>query len=532
MPHFSGFACVFPKRGDTLPAFPPMKKSLVLALVLVAALLRPALSQTAAEAAASVPAAPSTPQSDTVKPELWKSIVRIEAAFLFPDYRTPWHSGRPTSGSGTGWLVGKNRFLTNAHVVSNSTKLVLRLMDDPEPYEARILFIAHDCDLAMIEAVNPKPFENLEALQLDGIPQLNTEVIAVGYPIGGERVSVTRGVVSRIDFQSYSHSGIDQHLAIQVDAAINPGNSGGPVLQNGKVVGVAFQGYSGAVAQNVGYIIPVPVINRFLDDIKDGRYDHYMDIAVGDFPIENAAQRKALGLDDNGIGVFVSNVESAGAAGDVLKIGDVILSIDGQAVYNNGYIRYHGEMVNMNEVVERKFVGDKVKLEILRDKKKETVELTLKRFLPYLTMGEQYDQRPRYLLYAGLLFQPMNRNLMEAHNIRDPLVSYVFDNYLSKEIYKERPEVVVLTNILPDEVNSYLQGSQHSIVDEVNGVKIKTLRDVAEALKKKEGDGKFIVIKLLEKNRPLVLKRDFAEAAHPHIMRTYQVKEDSYLGDD
>lgn len=477
-------------------------------------------------------APPPATSSDAVKPELWKSIVRIEASFLFPDYRTPWHSGRPTAGSGTGWLVGKNRFLTNAHVVSNNTKLVVRLMDDPEPYEARVVFIAHDCDLAMIEPVNPKPFEKLESLELDGIPQLNTEVIAVGYPIGGERVSVTRGVVSRIDFQNYSHSGIDQHLAIQVDAAINPGNSGGPVLQEGKVVGVAFQGYSGAVAQNVGYMIPVPVIQRFLDDVKDETYDHYMDIAVGDFPIENPAQRKALGLEDDGIGVFVSNVESAGAAAGILKAGDVILSIDGEPVYNNGYIKFHGEMVNMNEVVERKFAGDKVKLEIVRDKKRQKVELTLKRFLPYLTMGEQYDQRPRYVLYAGLLFQPMNRNLMEAHNIRDPLVNYVFDNYLAKEIYKERPEVVVLTNILPDEVNSELQGFQHSIVDEVNGVKIKTLRDVAEALKKKEGDGRFVVIKLLEKNRPLVLKREFAERAHPHIMETYQVKEDSYLGGD
>jgi hypothetical protein len=106
----------------------------------------------------------------------------------------------------------------------------------------------------------------------------------------------------------------------------------------------------------------------------------------------------------------------------------------------------------------------------------------------------------------------------------------MFDNYLNKEIYKERPEVVILTAILPDEVNSYLAGYQHSIVDEVNGVKIKTLNDVAEALKKK--DGKFVVVKLLEKNRPLVLRRDLADAAHQHIMQNYDVREDSYLGHD
>src|SRR5687767_13082918 len=166
---------------------------------------------------------PSTSHAEDADP--FEGIVRIEAQFLNPDYRTPWQGGRPSSGSGTGWLVGKNKFITNAHVVSNSTELIIRTTNDPKPYKARILHIAHDCDLAMLEAEDAKHFENMKPLVIDSVPKLNTEVITVGYPIGGERVSVTRGVVSRIDFQSYSHSGIDQHLAIQVDAAINPGNS-------------------------------------------------------------------------------------------------------------------------------------------------------------------------------------------------------------------------------------------------------------------------------------------------------------------
>lgn len=500
-----------------------MKKSLLLAILAVQPLL-------ALVAADDAPADKSTPVAAV--PDPWEGIVRIEASFLVPDYRTPWQAGRPSSGSGTGWLIGKNQFITNAHVVSNSTRLIIRLTNDPEPYAAHVVHIAHDCDLALLEADDPKPFANLKPLPLGGIPKLNTEVIAVGYPIGGERMSVTRGVVSRLDFQGYSHSGIDQHLAIQVDAAINPGNSGGPVLQDEKVVGIAFQGYSGAAAQNVGYMIPVPVIQRFLDDIKDGHYDHYMDLAISTFPIENPAQLRALGLEENGIGVYVSNVQSAGASGGVLRVGDVILAIDGSPVYHNGLIKVEGQMMDMNEAVERKFAGDKVKLDVWRDGKKQALEITLKRFLPYLTMGEQYNQKPRYVLYAGLLFQPMSRNLMEAHGIRDPLVSYVFDNYLNREIYKERPEVVVLTTVLPDEVNSYLQAYQHSIVDEVNGVKVKTLKDLDEALKKPEGDGKFVVIKLLEKNRPLVVKRALADQAQPKIMQTYDVPAASYLGDE
>ncbi len=460
----------------------------------------------------------------------WEGIVNIDVSVLVPDYREPWNAGQPSGGSGTGFLIGKNRFLTNAHVVSNATRILIRTTNDPEPHPAKIVHIAHDCDLALIEAEDGSHFDKLKPLDFGGIPQLNTEVIAIGYPIGGDRISVTRGVVSRIDFRPYSHTSVDSHLAIQVDAAINPGNSGGPVLQEGKVVGVAFQGFSGRVAQNVGYMIPVPVIKRFLKDIADGRYDHYVDLAASDFPIENPAQAKALGTTSDGVGVMVGDVEPQGSVGDLLKIGDVILSIDDNPVMNNGLVRFEGELMDMNEIVERKFAGDTIKLKYMRDGKKLDATVTLKRFDPYVRLGAQYNQRPRYIVNAGLVFQPLDRNLMDAHQMRDDTVNYVFDNFLTDKLYVERPEPVVLTNVLPDEVNTWITPYAHSVVDEINGVKIKSLKDVQTALAKK--DKPFIEIILLEKNRPLVLKRELAEAAHKRIMETYNIQEDTYLGDE
>lgn len=491
--------------------------------LLVLAVLPPVLAQPAPETA-------SASQAIDVASGAWDGVVNIDVSVLFPDFREPWNAGQPSGGSGTGFLIGKNRFLTNAHVVSNATRILIRTSNDPEPHPAKIVHIAHDCDLALVEAEDAKHFEKLKPLDFGGIPQLNTEVIAIGYPIGGDRISVTRGVVSRIDFRPYSHTSVDSHLAIQVDAAINPGNSGGPVMQGGKVVGVAFQGFSGRVAQNVGYMIPVPVIKRFLKDVEDGRYDHYVDLAASDFPIENPAQAKALGLTGDGVGVMVGDVEPAGSVGEILKVGDVILSIDGNPVLNNGLVRFEGELMDMNEIVERKFAGDKIKLAFQRDGKKQESTVTLKRFDPYVRLGAQYNQRPRFLVYAGLVFQPLDRNLMDAHQIRDSVVNYIFDNFLTDKLYVERPEPVVLTNVLPDEVNTWLTPYAHSIVDEINGVKIKSLKDVQTALAKK--DKPFVEIHLLEKNRPLVLKREHAETAHPRIMQTYNIPADSYLGDE
>src|SRR6478609_393439 len=226
--------------------------------------------------------------------------------------------------------------MTNAHVVSNARFLTLEKENDPKKYIGEVEHLAHDCDLAIVHVKDTSFFANATPLQLGGIPEIETTVSVFGYPIGGERLSVTRGVVSRVDFQAYSHSVIDSHLTIQIDAAINPGNSGGPVMQEGKVVGVAFQGFSGDVAQNVGYMIPTPVIKRFLKDVEDGRYDRYMDLSIGIFNTLNPAMRKALNLPNDDRGVLVTSVASAGVSAGVVKVGDVILALDDHYVSSDG----------------------------------------------------------------------------------------------------------------------------------------------------------------------------------------------------
>jgi len=458
----------------------------------------------------------------------YAGIVRIENAAIQPDYRTPWNGARPAGGTGTGFLIGPNRFLTNAHVVSNTTRLLIRRVDDAKPHLAKIEFIAHDCDLALLSLIDPKPFEGVAPLPLeDSLPLLDSEVVAVGYPVGGDRISVTRGVVSRIDFRPYSHSGVDQHLAIQVDAAINPGNSGGPVMQAGKVVGVAFQGYSGAVAQNVGYIIPGPVVARFLEDIKDGTYDHYADLAIADFPLQNPAMRRALGLPENGLGVLVAHVDSGGSCAGTLQRGDVLLEIDGQPIASDGFIEFGGERVNMNEIVERKFTGDRIKLKFWRQRTITETEVTLKRLTSYLMQANLYEKRPEYLVFAGLVFQPLDRNLLTSLNLTNDHVRYFFNYFGPKELSKERPQPVILTQVLPDAINTHFEGVSGKLVDTINDVKITRMSDLAAALAKENGD--FVKITLVGEGRPLVLNRQRATQASESINAQYGVREPSYL---
>ena len=454
------------------------------------------------------------------------SMVRISTTAQQPDYLVPWNPGNVGSGVGAGFVISGKRIMTNAHVVSNATFITVVKEGDPTPWEARVLYVAHDCDLAILGVYDERFFEGTKPLEFGGIPALESTVSAYGYPIGGDRLSVTTGVVSRIDFQPYSHSEVDSHLAIQIDAAINPGNSGGPVMQNGKVVGVAFQGFSGAVAQNVGYMIPTPVIRRFLKDVEDGTYDRYMDLAATYFPILNPAMRKALGIEEPDRGVIIGSVFDGGSSAGKLQAGDVILAVDGYKVYADGKIDLDGERTEMAEIFERKFKGDQVKLEILRGGEKQEVTLDLDRPWPFEMQARAYDKRPRFVLVGGLLFQPLNRDFLDAQKDVDTRLRYFFDFFVADHLYRERPEVIVLSEILKDPVNTYAAPFKGGIVDKINGQQIKTLDDVAAAF---EQPGEFHVIEILGEGRPIVLERSALAEAGERIRQRYRVSADKNL---
>jgi len=460
--------------------------------------------------------------------KIQKSLVRITATEVEPDYRAPWNSGAIQRGVGAGFVIDGNRIMTNAHVVSNSRYLTVERDGDPNKYPATVLFIAHDCDLALLKVASTDFFNNMTPLTFGGIPELESVVSAYGYPLGGDRMSVTTGIVSRIDFQLYTHSSIDQHLAIQISAQINPGNSGGPVMQNAKVVGVAFQGYSGDVAQGVAYMIPTPVIQRFLSDIKDGQYDKYVDLGLTYTKLQNPAQRHFLGLKDDDRGVLVGTVIAAGPSAKSVRPGDVLLSIDDHAIASDATVELEGERVDMPEVVERKFKGDVVKLEIWRDKKPVTVSLALGSVWPYAYMAHGYDVRPRYVVYGGLLFQPLTLDLIDSYQPTDIRIRHYFDYFVTEQTYLEHPEIIILTNILPDPTNSYLAPYRASIVDEINGKKVRTLSDLAKAFS--ETPERF-VIRMIGDGPPLVLDPKEVESARERIKTRYNVVSEQNLED-
>ena len=477
---------------------------------------------------------------------LEKSVVMIRSVRQDFDYITPWKQTAMAQGIGTGFIIAGKKILTNAHNVSNNKYLEIKKENLAKRYRSRVAFIGHDCDLAILTVDDESFFEDTVPLELAGIPMVNTTVSTYGFPLGGRRISVTEGVVSRIQMDIYSHSMADSHLVIQTDAAINPGNSGGPVMQNGKVVGVAFQGLR--QADNIGYLIPTTVIRHFLADIEDGKYDGFGTLGIILYPgLHSAGYKSYLKVPPQQDGVVVIAAMMHSSAESILQPNDVITRVDNYNVDNDGMIQIYGQgtapfydvlqndnplTLRLAEAIETKQIGETVQLTFYRNGTlmKKTATVALNR--PILKYARQYDRPPRYVCFAGLTFIPATRNYLETWG-RNWLTDmpyylrYLFNNSMQLNTDRQRKEYVVLAEIMPDEVNSYAGAFKSQPLESINGMPIRSLDDLYKAFEQPVDD--FYIIKFMGVNRPLVLDKKLAQTRNQIILKKYHIPAEAKL---
>ena len=470
-----------------------------------------------------------------------KSVVNIRVDSSVFDYDTPWASSGVQRSSGTGFIVqtkSGNRIITNAHVVSGAININVKRPDQKKEYTAKLIHIAHDCDLAMLQIDDSEFFKDAKPLSIGQLPALGSSVVVVGFPIGGNRLSITRGVVSRIDLDTYAHSGIDSHLIIQVDAAINPGNSGGPALQDGKVIGVAFQALRGG--ENLGYLIPPVVIDRFLNEIETtGTYQGYVELGVRSVSTENPVMRKALSLpaDLDDTGVFVTKVMPNTSAEGFIQEGDILLSIMNQPISQSGDVVVDGMLYPYVELVDHLSDGQLITAKVFRNKKIQPVQFKAKRTNIYDYQRQEYEQPPEYYVQAGLVFQPLDGNLMKSRSqewlSKDR--SEIFYRYFyrfTSDLYKEKEGEVVLTGRLNDSINLYAGEYRDRIVKSINGKVVRNFSDFMHQFDTALSSSDQVVVRFENVNRPLVLRSLDIRSANSRIMKAYSIEKDRRLRSD
>ena len=451
----------------------------------------------------------------------YPQVVRVYSTYQDPDYECPWQSVAPRGSTGSGVVVGPGRILTGAHVVANATFVQVQKQSDPKKVTARVLAISHDCDLALLE-IEDKPFaRGIKSSVVGDLPKLRDAVQVVGYPIGGEEVSITEGVVSRIEVQRYEHS--QRHLlAVTVDAAINEGNSGGPVFARGKIVGIAFQAMPDA--ENVGEMVPAPIIRRFLDGVKKKKLPYVPGIGITTQPLENPALRKHLGMKTRDSGVLVTAVQYGSSAWGKFLDGDVLMELDEHRIADNGTIRYRARhRCQFDAVIGDYHCGDVINARVLRKGKSKNVALPMHP-MKWLVPRTEYDRRPMWFLFGGLVFQRLTAEYLRnwGENWWDKAPKELLHSYYHGLRKPEQQEVVVLAQVLADAVNVGYEAFHNDSVVSVNGTPPVDMLDFIQRVDKATGD---VVIKL-SSGATVLLDAANARDAEARIVALYHVPGD------
>ena len=279
---------------------------------------------------------------------------------------------------GSGVIFDKEgHIITNNHVVAGASKIQVTLADG-RVYDAETTGTDPATDLAVIQLKNAP--DNLTVAQLGDSDKLATgqDVMAIGNPLGLSS-TVTTGIISALDrpvVNSQSEDGSSGSAvytnAIQIDAAINPGNSGGPLFdEKGQVIGItssiatmsrsSSEGGSGSIG--IGFAIPVKLADKVAKQlIKSGTATHaYLGVTLDTAGATADGEKRG--------GAKITSVESGSPADKAgLKTNDVVIAIDGKTTAQGsaltGYVRQYS-------------ANDKVKLTIIRDSKKQDIDVTL-----------------------------------------------------------------------------------------------------------------------------------------------------------
>lgn len=451
---------------------------------------------------------------------LERSVVKISVTKQEYDYNQPWQKSKQSKSSGSGCVITGNRILTCAHVVEFGEFIEVKKSKDSRRYTASIEFIAPEYDLAVLRVDDENFFNKAKPLPIGDLPDIGDKVTVYGFPTGGNDMSVTSGIVSRIENIDFNYDNYND-LGIQIDAAINPGNSGGPVVRDTTLAGVAFQGKTSS--QNIGYMIPTSVIKAFLRDIADSTYDGPVPVWLQWQSLENNALRHCFGIADTATGVLVNKVHFCSALAGAVEPDDILLAVDSLDIQNDGSVYVSNDVKTTFEtIIKNKNQGDTVTLHVLR----QGLDTVIRQPLEYSRSKEllvgKVDLAPKYYIQDGFVFMTPSYYYFQDESYWQyyyPELSYYY--YAKVLNNPEMEEVVIISSVLPDKSNVGYHDVNNKIVRQINGYDIRNFNDLIRAF---ERPSDYYTIIDSEGNR-YVLDATHLQENNQEIFRKYGITQ-------
>lgn len=481
----------------------------------------PAQAPAAAGSGATAPPA-AADTAERISERVESAVVKIFSTTRNPDVNRPWARQAPADVTGSGVVIDGHRILTNAHVIAYAGQVQVQANREGDKYTAHVSAVAPGIDLAVLTLDDESFFQHHAPLERSGaLPQIKDAVLAYGFPLGGNSLSITKGIVSRIEFTDYHVNAAG--LRVQIDAAINPGNSGGPATVGDRMIGLAFSTLVGA--QNIGYIIPNEEIELFLRDVADGRYDGKPNLHDELQTLENPALRNYLKLGPTVHGAVVHRPFHSDPSYP-LHEWDVVTAVAGVPVDDEGMVLVEGNLrLDLRYQVQHAARDGVVALTVVRGGRTLALQVPVQVERPSL-LKPLDGAYPSYFIYGPVVFTRATTDLvgglrsghlmggLSVMLMSSPLLTQLFDMPSS-----EREELVVIPAPLFPHPTSKGYGSVvGSVVDTVNGVKVRSLKHLVQLLRDLKDE--FVVIRMDSKRdgEGLVFRRAEIAAATEDIL--------------
>jgi S1-C subfamily serine protease len=494
---------------------------------LLAALLgTPAMAADPPQASSKdAPAAASAELSPAISHDAENAVVKVFSTMRYPDFFRPWNKQAPAEASGSGVVIEGKRILTNAHVVLYASQIQVQGNQAGDKIAATVVAISPDIDLAVLKLDDPSFFDTRPPLpRASQLPQIKDPVLAYGFPTGGNSLSITKGIVSRIEFVGYSFS--TSGLRIQIDAAINAGNSGGPAIAGDKMIGLAFSRLGNA--QNIGYIIPNEEIELFLKGIANG---HYGKPAMYDElqTLENPALRAYLKVDAATSGMIVHRPFIATPTYP-LKEWDLITKIADTPIDDQGMIKLGSTLrVSFQYLIQKTASNGRVPLTIVRAGKTMQVQLPVTTQRPLL-LPDLRGEYPSYFIYGPLVFSRASQQLSQVMANSSELasvLSFIHSPLITgraDEPDKDHEDLAVIASpLFPHKLSKGYSNPSGGVIYSVNGTRVRSLTHLVSLLRDMKEE--FVTFELDQRGgEAMVFPRKEMAAATEEILTDNDVR--------
>jgi S1-C subfamily serine protease len=455
------------------------------------------------------------------------ALVRVNVTGQAYDYFRPWQKKAPFSKRALGAVLSKGRVLVTADLVANQNYVELERAESGEKTAANVEVIDYEANLALLEPT--------EKAFLDGITPLDvTPDTVVGDRLAAWQLEptgallATEGLVTTVQMTQYPID-VGQFLTyrISIPMQYRENSYTVPLVKNNKLAGLLLRYDSRSQLLDA---IPAPIITHFLKEAESRSYRGFPSAGFSFFPTRDPELRQFAGEKGKGGGVYVTNVEpNMPAMKSGLQVGDIVTAVANNEIDQNGnYVDpLYGKIEFTNLLTAHAYSGDVVPFRIQRSGKPMELKVTLehRNAKDYVSPPYNLEQPPGYYVLGGLIFQELSRQYLKEWGPNwqreAPQRLVYFDRFQSELFPEGNRRVVILSQVLPANTTIGYDELAYLTVTRVNGKEIKSLTDLADAVKRPIGG--FIKIETEEDPKQIELDAAQVAAETPVLQENYGI---------